>query len=153
MCTARWLGIETQIPPTRRQPVREVREEALLVEHDGRYFLVRGQRPGLLQDMWELPTLDSRLELESLDDYLQRRGWPFERGELLGEIRHGITSRRIVCSISRGRTRETYEPAVREVGDPLETGWFTIEEISALPLAASARKTFSQHLGVDLTRG
>jgi len=148
MCAARWLGIESQIPPSRRQPVREVREEALVVESDGRYFLVRGQRPGVLQDMWELPTLDSRLELESLNEYMHQRGWPFDRGELLGEIRHGITDRRITCSVYRGRLLEE----TAEITD-IQTGWFTVDEIAALPLAASARKAFTGVLGVDLTRG
>jgi A/G-specific adenine glycosylase len=148
MCAARWLGIESQIPPSRRQPVREVREEALVAESDGRYFLVRGQRPGVLQDMWELPTLDSRLELESLNEYVRQQGWPFDRGELLGKIQHGITDRRITCSIYRGRLLEE----APEITDS-RTGWFTSGEIAALPLAASARKAFEKVLGVGLTRG
>jgi A/G-specific adenine glycosylase len=178
MCAARWLGIESRIPPSRRQEVRDVREEALLVESDGSYFLVRGQRPGVLRDMWELPTLDSRLELGSLSAYIRQQGWPFERGELLAEIRHGITNRRIACSIFRGRP-VVAEPelAIRDAApdaqspdtqrtapqDPhsgttepargIETGWFSLDEIADLPLAASARKAFAEVLGVDLTRG
>jgi A/G-specific adenine glycosylase len=178
MCAARWLGIESQIPLSRRQPVREVREEALVAERDGLYFLVRGQRPGVLQDMWELPTLDSRLELESLDAYMRQQGWPFERGELLGEIQHGISDRRITCSIYRGRLLEEPPeltvPEISEhvdsagielpgsdalldgsigVGSDIRTGWFTLSDIAALPLAASARKTFEKVLRVGLTRG
>jgi len=177
MCAARWLGIETQIPPTRRQPIFEVREEALIVKRDGRYFMVRGQRPGVLQDMWELPTLDSRLEHGSLNEYLRRQDWPFERGELLGEIQHGITDRRITCSIYRGRlleeapdstacessedTRRRSTRGTNEDGTPdeptgpgagIEAGWFTVGEVAALPLAASAKKAFARVLGVDLTR-
>ena len=170
MCAARWLGIESQIPPTRRQTVHEVREEALVVEDNGRYFLVRGQRPGVLQDMWELPTLDSRLEMGSLEEYMRQQGWPFERGEVLGEINHGITDRRITCSIYRGRWRRVPQDSpVRDRpddadrgDDPAEqttsetsiaTGWFTLAEIAELPLAASARKAFDKVLGVGLTRG
>ena len=170
MCAARWLGIESQIPPSRPQPILEVREEALVVEEDGRYFLVRGQRPGVLQDMWELPTLDSRLEMESLNEYMQYQDWPFERGGLLGEIQHGITSRRITCSVYRGRSlAELPELEVCESsgeadrgGRPDEqtapntriaAGWFTLGEIAELPLAASARKAFEEVLGVGLTRG
>jgi len=170
MCAARWLGIESQIPPSRRQPIREVREEALVVEHNGRYFLVRGQRPGVLQDMWELPTLDSRLGLKSLDQYIRQNGWPFERKDLLGEIQHGITDRRITCSLYRGRrladspdftARRFSEKTDRgdisdEPADPnttIRAGWFTLREIAALPLAASARKAFADVLRVGLTRG
>jgi A/G-specific adenine glycosylase len=151
MCSARWLGIESQIPPSRRQAIREVREEALAVESDGRYFLVRGQRPGVLQDMWELPTLDSRLALESLSEYMRQQGWPFEQGELLGEIQHGITDRRITCSVYRGRLVEETAGNAEYTG--FQTGWFNADEIAELPLAASARKAFEKVLGVGLTRG
>ncbi len=112
------------------------------------------------------------------DQEFEAQDWPFERSELLGEIQHGITDRRITCSIYRGRLLEeaseitVYESpeganqgAIRDknrgatLGEPTgpgndtQTGWFTIGEIAALPLAASARKAFVGVLGVDLTRG
>ncbi|HEX9700672.1 MAG TPA: A/G-specific adenine glycosylase [Acidobacteriota bacterium] len=60
-CEARALGIEDLIPRSRRQRVDAVTELAAVIERDGRYLLFRGQRPSLVQDMWEFPTLDSRL--------------------------------------------------------------------------------------------
>lgn len=164
-CRAYELGIQGQIPPTRAQAVREVQEKAVLVEDAGRYFLVRGQRPGVLRDMWELPTLDSRLESAShstkrstdprakLANYLAANGWPIRLAEPLGEIRHGITNRRITCTVYRGHLSTGRGEAATSVGlDPVQCGWFTLEEVTALPLAASARKAFTRVLGVDLTR-
>ncbi|MFQ5744380.1 MAG: A/G-specific adenine glycosylase [Acidobacteriota bacterium] len=119
LCQARKTGIEEQIPPSRKQPVRPVNEAAAVIEEDGRYLLIRGQRPGLLQEMWEFPTLDSRLKPQkkldggpalqgrsSLRLYLLEMGWQVELGETLGEIRHAITDRSIRCRVYRGRWQQ-----------------------------------------------
>ena len=153
-CEARALGIEELIPPTSKEKVHAVTEHAAVVEHDGRYLLFRGQRPSLVADMWEFPTLDSRLAKPSSKNGLRRHleslGWDIVLGAKLGEVRHGMTNRRIVCRIYEGRLPangrgSARADCVREPDAP-EAGWFTPQEASELPLAASARKTLSELL-------
>jgi A/G-specific adenine glycosylase len=175
-CEARALGIEELIPPRSRDTVRAVTEHAAVIERDGRYLLFRGQRPSLVADMWEFPTLDSRLakspSKRALGDHLQRLGWRVGLGAKLGEIRHGMTNRRISCHVYEGRVENGDEAApgpakqaahnetpeqragatAGHVAEPdgsapsPEHGWFTAEQITDLPLAASARKTLAELL-------
>jgi A/G-specific adenine glycosylase len=162
-CEARALGIEDLIPRSRRQRVDAVTELAAVIERDGRYLLFRGQRPSLVQDMWEFPTLDSRLAsagtpatARRLRDHLAGLGWKVELGPRLGEIRHAMTNRLITCHVFEGRiernsgqpaaTAAVSEPAPRPYAAP-ESGWFTPAEAARLPLAASARKTLTRLLG------
>jgi len=142
-CEAHALGIEELIPPTSKEKVHAVTEYAAVVERDGRYLLFRGQRPSLVADMWEFPILDSRLSGPSskngLRRHLEHLGWDIELGAKLGEVRHGMTNRRIACRIYEGSLIDGNSTAP-------ESGWFTPEEAAELPLAASARKTLAELL-------
>ncbi len=163
-CLARQQGIQEHIPPPRRQAIRDVQEAAMVLEREGRYLLFRGQRPGVLESMWEFPTLDSRLmttsravdpqrptpsgaartsgtrELaEALQRHLSALHIETEHLELLGAIRHGITNRRILCHVFRPRIARF--PSQLRIGSRTrDAGWYTPAEIRNLPLAASARK-------------
>ena len=211
-CEAHAAGIEELIPPSSRDTVNAVTEFAAVIERDDRFLLFRGQRPSLVQDMWEFPTLDSRIASKGgrkpgvepaqhdgppasragLQRYLEDLGWRIELGPKLGVIRHGMTNRRIECRVYEGRAAdgrvveanvvegrvleadvvegrvlegradagysipddaETSPKLVAEPGDKHgptpESGWFTLEEATRLPLAASARKTLQELLGID----
>lgn len=181
-CEAHALGIEELIPPSNKETVHAVTEHAAVIEHDGRWLLLRGQRPSLVADMWEFPTLDSRLDAGSpppssadsaasspppasshsaaappppskaaLRDYLEALGFPVHIGAELGEIRHGMTNRRISCRVYEASLRHhDAHVAEPDPGAP-EHGWFTPDQILALPLAASARKTLTELLETPLT--
>jgi A/G-specific adenine glycosylase len=168
-CEARALGIEELIPPSRKEKVHAVIEHAAVLERDSRYLLLRGQRPTLVADMWEFPTLDSRLAERSskaaLSEYLRGLGWSVSLGAKLGEIRHGMTNRRICCrvygaTLENGADRpldprdnttagHVADPGAAPAAAP-EHGWFTPAEITTLPLAASARKTLTELLSAPL---
>jgi A/G-specific adenine glycosylase len=176
-CEARALGIEELIPPTRHKQAEAVTEYAAVIENEGRLLMLRGQRPSLVPDMWEFPTLDSRLAdtssgrparepascrsrtLETkLGRYLKDLGWSVRLGPKLGEVRHGMTNRRISCHVYEARlsgtpSAATQSPSPVHESDPSipDSGWFTIEEVMTLALAASARKTLTTLLKVDLT--
>lgn len=177
-CSAHEAGIADRIPPPRRRQTTQVQESAAIIEEAGRFLLCRGQRPGVLQDMWEFPTLDSRLvdvlaaadtdrcrtsrsspvvkeyrghETSLLGDYLSWLGFRVEQMEPIGEIRHGITNRSIRCRVFRVQTRRGHlesEPpgavvATASGNQALQSscrGWYSIEQLAALPLAASTRK-------------
>ena len=80
-------------------------------------------------------------------------GWTVRLGPKLGEIRHGMTNRRISCQVYEARLASDDPSATCREPDPgtPESGWFTVEEAIALPLAASARKTLTSLLHADLT--
>lgn len=146
-CEAHALGIEELIPPSGKEAVHAVTEYAAVIERDGRYLLFRGQRPSLVPDMWEFPTLDSRVAGHASKDGLRRHlnqiGWEVELGAKLGEVRHAMTNRRISCRVYEARLLGGNPPAP-------DSGWFTPEEVVALPLAASARKTLTELLETPL---
>lgn len=64
-CAARHEGLEGSIPPPRPRPIEAVVEAAAVLERNGQYLMFHGQRPGVLRDMWEFPTPDSRLRIEA----------------------------------------------------------------------------------------
>ena len=169
-CEAHELGIEEQIPPRRSKIVKAVTEYAAVIENNGRLLMFRGQRPSLVSDMWEFPTLDSRLtekpasgrsraQAARLGRYIEEQlGWSVRLGSKLGEIRHGMTDRRISCHVyeaSLSGNQTTISEVATGLGEPnhniRDFGWFTIKEAMALALAASARKTLTTLLDVDLT--
>jgi A/G-specific adenine glycosylase len=149
-CVAYAEGLQEALPVRRRQRIEEVFEAAAVFEDQGRFLLVRGQRPGVLQDMWEFPTLDSRLRAgtglsepgaaqpgtlaDDLIAHLRRLGLGRVTLHEIGEIRHGITNRRITCTVYR--VTATDLPAEAD-----GRRWLTAEESLGLPLAASAAKT------------
>jgi len=153
-CIAAAEDTQELLPVRRKQKVTDVSEAAGVVERGGRFLLLRGQRPRVLADMWEFPTRDSRLR-ESLvaesdaDPAADLRGYLADLGHeslalhRLGEIRHGITSRRIVCTVFRVDSRADLEVGTAGAAAPsAEIGWFTAAEAVQLPLAASAMRIF-----------
>ncbi len=156
-CEAHALGIEELIPPSSKETVHAVTEYAAVIESEGRYLLLRGQRPTLVTDMWEFPTLDSRLAPRGSKAILKRHlgelGWRVNIGTKLAEIRHGMTNRRITCRLYEGCLEESGNRISDEEPRPMpipEHGWFSLAEILELPLAASARKTIDAVLDTPL---
>ena len=136
-CEAHALGIAELIPPSSKEKVHAVTEYAAVIESDGRYLLFRGQRPTLVADMWEFPTLDSRLATSRLQGYGLRQhlgelGWPIDHGApSSGEVRHGMTNRRITCRLYEGHLEESGDHISDEEPRPMpvpEHGWFALAE-------------------------
>lgn len=131
-------------------------EAAGVIERDGRFLLLRGQRPGVLADMWEFPTPDSRLRVSAIaagnvDPAAELRGYLADLGQgqvalhRLGEIRHAITNRRIACTVYRADAEVANRGAAPANA---KLGWFTRAEATQLPLAASAKRIF-ELIGAD----
>jgi len=149
-CVAATEGIQKLLPVRKKQEITDVTEAAGVIERDGRFLLLRGQRPGVLEDMWEFPTRDSRLREpvvaeRAIDPAADLCGYLADLGQRpvalreVGQIRHGITNRRIACTVYRA------DAAPAGSGDAAATadlGWFTLAEAARLPLAASAKRIF-----------
>lgn len=158
-CRALEAGTPARLPAGRKPAARDVEEAAAVLERDGRLWLTRGLRPGQLGDMWEFPTLDSRLRAAAgfvregtgaadddgadslaaeLTQHLRRHGATIATLRRIGAIRHGITDRRITCHVYALRGSPPLPG--RKDGAAVEHGWFAHAELGSLPLAASARK-------------
>ncbi len=163
-CVAAAEQTQELLPVRTQRKVRAVEEGAAVIERDGRFLLLRGQRPGTLADMWEFPTLDSRIGEQivaaaappddltatrpaSTDDpvaralqhHLHSIGIHIRNLEPIGEIRHGITNRRIRCHVYRPETVSIATDHAAPVSTP-ERDWFTREQMAKIPLGATAAK-------------
>lgn len=163
-CVAAAEQIQHLLPMRSERKVRAVEEAAAVIERDGRFLLLRGQRPGTLADMWEFPTLDSRLgeqivaetappndltTIESdfgnvavarkLQKHLHDIGIHICDLAPIGEIRHGITNRRIRCYVYRPKQASIAADHQEQVSVP-QRDWFTREEMAGIPLGATAAK-------------
>ncbi len=163
-CVAAAEQTQELLPVRTQRKVRAVEEGAAVIERDGHFLLLRGQRPGALSDMWEFPTLDSRIGeqivaeaappadltatspalandnvAQALQQHLNDIGIHIRDLEPIGEIRHGITNRRIRCHIYRPETVSIATDHTAPVGAP-ERDWFTPEEMAKIPLGSTAAK-------------
>lgn len=157
-CVAAAEHTQDLLPVLPERRTRAVEESAAVIEHDGRFLLLRGQRPGTLADMWEFPTLDSRicepapasgpatanppLEADTVASTLQRHlrkiGITANQLQHIGEIRHGITDRRIRCHVYR--PRKVTLTADETATEPPERCWVTAEEMGKIPLGGTVAK-------------
>lgn len=133
-CEARRRGLADLIPPPRRKRQTErLRRAAAVLVRDGRVLLVQGQREGLLEGLWECPSVDvaSGDPEALLQAWLRERGWR-ARLEPRGELRFGITFRDIRCEVFRG--------ALEEQADSPGGSWVPREELAARPMPSSTRR-------------
>lgn len=163
-CVACSRGAQAKIPLGARRPaITAVTEIAIVVERDGRYLLIKrpaGERWGGLWDFVRFPveeTQPPRLREKAHPDTrpgrqrastngrmnhveLARRvatatGVEADVGELLTELRHGVTRYRITLRCYRARWRAG-EPAC----GGSEHRWVDPRQLHDLPLSTTGRK-------------
>ncbi len=164
VCVAAAENTQDLIPVRQTRVVRAVEEGAAVIERHNRFLLLRGQRPGALADMWEFPTLDSRLgeqivaeapsaadgtvssevaKITAIGRALQRHlrsiGVHIHGLEHVGEIRHGITNRRIRCHVYRP-SKVRLAAAGSTTADAPPRQWFSPQELHGIPLGATVGK-------------
>jgi A/G-specific adenine glycosylase len=120
-CKARQAGVQAQLPVKRRgvEP-RCISGAVAVVRRSGKVLL--RQRPGAASRMggfWELPAPDQLPE--------------FQPAETLGRIRHSITHHRYELLVVSGALRRA----------PRGCRWFSMEELSRIPVSTIARKALA----------
>ena len=140
-CGACALNLQRQIPQAARRPaITEVTEVAVAIERDGRYLLRKrapGERWAGLWDFVRFPVDQgdnprrSRLEQRVADE----TGLGVDVGELLTQLRHGVTRYRITlrCHIARWRTGKPDSSRG-------EFRWVADQGLGELPLSVTGRK-------------
>lgn len=90
-CVARREGRQQEIPPPRKPLAQvEVRRTVIVSEHDGRTLLISEPEAPILQGFWQLPYWE--------DDSYPRY---FGALEPLGQLKHGITFRKLILTVYR----------------------------------------------------
>jgi A/G-specific adenine glycosylase len=102
-CVARAAGRQEAIPPPRaRVPTVLLRQRAALIERDGRLLLRRRPATGLMDDLWEVPLLETAAggRVAAGGTVRLAAGGPRVRlGGRVGIVRHAVTYRRIEVEI------------------------------------------------------
>ncbi len=123
-CAARAAGVQESIPARRRlrDPV-SVHSSVALVERRGRYLMRRRGGSGLMDGLWEFPSLDP----------MDGRGVRVLSLGRVADLRHSITYRRLRVEVHRARL--VSEPRPRD-----GYRWVTPAQARRLPASSLVRK-------------
>lgn len=148
-CEAQRQGNPEGYPrPRERRAPRRIRGIAALAERQGRRLLFRrGDGEELLAGFWELPWVEVG-DGEGAEGAAVALGGHYggrwSLGERVGEVRHAITHRSFRIEVRRADVTEA-----GEVSEGPEAGWFSREEIAALPTSSLVTKLLEAAGGVS----
>jgi len=143
-CEGRRRGLETRLPtPGRKRAPVEVELDVVVVAERGRVLLEQRPAGGRMAGLWELPTRepgaaggrDGRLFPARFR--APAAGCSLHAGELVGEVRHGITHHRIRARVHGGRLARAAGSRAR-VAPPF--AWCTPEQLASRALTGMTRK-------------
>lgn len=110
-CSARWLGIEREIPTPRKRKSNPIERRIVhIIERRGRFLFEQRPQRGRWAGMWQFVT-----RLPDDDS--------FELIEKVFELKHDLTHRRYEFAIWRSKPRIT-----------IQSGWLTLEDSQSLPM-------------------
>lgn len=137
-CVARRQGRVDDYPRRARAVRKEKRSlQAVMVRRSDRFLLFRrDSRSKLLAGTWELPWVDSD-DANPSKSLAERYGGVWRVGRRIGSIRHTITRRNLVVTVSEGGLED---------GDGVAEGrgarWASLAELDDLPHSSLVRKAF-----------
>ena len=100
-CRARAERAQAEIPPARRRRAPEpVTMQIAMVERRGRILMQRRSGTGTMEGLWELPVIGSTGPAAPVDGLTPLK---LRRLNLLTEVKHTITYRRIAVEVYRAR--------------------------------------------------
>ncbi|HEX2464645.1 MAG TPA: A/G-specific adenine glycosylase [Thermoanaerobaculia bacterium] len=144
-CAARASGRVEELPvrAPRRQGVVQRRVVAVARRGD-RFLLARNSdRSELLAGVWEFPWTSRTASREEWEAGLARSyGGEWSLGDVRGSARHAITFRSLELEIRDAEVRFDGE-AVADGESRPEPGWFSVEEIAAVPTTSMVRKVLA----------
>lgn len=149
MCRARSAGRQESIPVRRpRAEPLPVREQAALIERQGRHLLLRRGPKGLWAGFWEFPTIwiegsdpakrRASVQPEAPESAFRRlTGLDLGLGPILGSFAFGVTRYRVELAVVRAEDRggpAGPSPAHAEIG------WFAPADFDGLAMGSAQRK-------------
>ena len=144
-CAARASGRTEELPlrSPRRAGIVE-RRVVSVARRAGRFLLVRNaEESELLAGVWEFPWTVRALRREEWEQALARAyGGEWRIGDVRGNARHAITFRSLRLEIRDAEVRFD-DGAVADASGRPEPGWFSLEQIAAVPTTSMVRKVLA----------
>ena len=144
-CLAKRAGIQEQLPEKgKRQSLRRSFHATVVLEHRGRYLLIRRSGKGQLQGFWEFPSLDlrgARAAISSIKKHFQKK-YDLQLSGLrhITQIRHSITTRRMAIDVFRGQIREGYSFP----GPEKDARWVRSAELGRYPFSSATMRILEE---------
>ncbi len=143
-CRARVTGNPERFPPPRRRRQVERVDLAVAVarQKDRVLMFRRPEGSGLLAGLWELPNVQWRGDLTTIEKALGRLygGW-WKLEPATDEVRHGITHHALVIHVHSARFN-----ADDVVAEGPEAAWVAVGEMSDYPSSSAVEKVLERTL-------
>ncbi|MCP4200409.1 MAG: A/G-specific adenine glycosylase [bacterium] len=135
-CTARRRGRVEDYPNRSRAIQKEERRLlAVMVRRRDRFLLFRrDSRTAILPGTWELPWVESD-DPDPSEELAERYGGAWRVGARIASIRHTITRRNLVVTVSEGGLE-----CASSVAEGREARWANLTELDELPHSSLVRK-------------
>ncbi len=140
LCPTRAAGLQDAIPRPKRKPsATAVRHALLVAKSTGKFLLRKAQDTDRWAGMWDFPRAEW-IEGESLRElekrFEQQLGGDVAIGETILTLRHTVTRFRITLEVLNARLT----PARPARAASHAQRWFTLDELTELPLNTTGRK-------------
>lgn len=132
-CDAFTKSTQSKLPTVKKKTKKKkVFHYAVVLEHQGEFAFEQRGDTGLWSGMWQVPTVDSDVELDvnEISKQLNVRG----KLKMLGSFEHMLSHRAISFTVFSCK-----------VGKDSRFNWFSAEALEELPLATAQRKVLAVH--------
>ena len=140
-CRARRQGRQELLPEKARQErPRRLRQAAVVIQHRGRFLVVRRAGQRLLEGFWEFPSVELRQKGGAAKRVTRLAGETFgfsvESVKPLITVKHSITTRRIELQVFRA---ELAVGVSSKVDDP-DCRWVRLKDMGQYPFASASQR-------------
>ena len=140
-CLARQQGLQELLPErVRREEVRRSLQAAIVVQHRGRFLIVRRSSQRLLKGFWEFPSTELRQKQSAAKraarTLAETYGFNVGSVEQLTTVKHAIMTRRIELQVFRARLAPG---ASSKMNDP-DCRWVRLKDMGQYPFAAASQR-------------
>jgi A/G-specific adenine glycosylase len=144
-CLAKKANIQELLPEKGvRLSLRKSFHAAVILEHRGKYLLIRRSGKGQLQGFWEFPGLelkDGQVANSIITKYFQER-YALQISELrhITQVRHSITTRRMTIDVFRGLIRKSHPSPEPEK----DARWVSSAELRRYPFSSATLRILNE---------
>ena len=140
-CLARQQGRQELLPErSRREKVRRSLQAAVVVQHRGRFLIVRRSDQRLLKGFWEFPSTELRGKRSAARMVarfaVKNHGLNVESVEALITIKHSITTRRIELQVFRAKLAAGASSKVNDA----DCRWVRLKDMGQYAFASASQR-------------
>lgn len=139
LCRSAQLGLQHQIPvPAPRKDWEEITETAVLIRKRGKILMIRYPEGVRWAGLWDFPRVGGRNDAEILENLRKILGRNIVLQEEISKRKHSVTRFKINLIFREARETER-EKKRQSIPGPYETRWFSMRELSELPMNSTGR--------------